>query len=244
MAERLSRQASLLVPPLTTDDNYLDLATLVARLQEISLMPLLVYHIDTTERPALSYLADQFHVMGNEGWGFAESDAQKRTVIKNAIELHRYKGTPWAIKTAISQFGFDTTVLDWFRYGGQPYYFRVEIDLYDQGWGQKDSDLVYGLIDQWKNIRSHLDNMAVYQTGFCQAKMASAGLMGEVISVWPSVNRQIEELTKGCLAAGSQLCEVIYLLPKTESSLEAAPYAVSFTAGTLWFEEVSIHPKA
>lgn len=40
---------------------------------------------------ALEMLGWQFHI---EGWELAQTDEEKRTLIKKAIELHRYKVHP------------------------------------------------------------------------------------------------------------------------------------------------------
>jgi hypothetical protein len=63
---------------------------------------LLVYIIDRVDASALDFLAWQFHL---EGYQFATTDAQKRAMIKKAIELHKYKGTPYALKNAAIMAG-------------------------------------------------------------------------------------------------------------------------------------------
>ncbi|EAB4400467.1 phage tail protein I [Salmonella enterica] len=95
-----------LVPPLARDERFRILAGLAARLQDIDLTPLLVYLVDLTEPTALPWLADQFAITGDNGWNLAESEDARRALIKNAIELHRYKGTPWSIRQVIRNLGF------------------------------------------------------------------------------------------------------------------------------------------
>ena len=53
----------------------------------------------------MPWLGEQFSLFG-DGWELAESDDVRRTLIKSAIELHRYKGTPWSIREIIRRFGF------------------------------------------------------------------------------------------------------------------------------------------
>lgn len=76
------------------------------RLEGIDLTPLLMYVVDTADVDALPYLAEQFHALGFEGWALAVTEADKRALIKKAIELHRHKGTPWAIRNAVRAVGF------------------------------------------------------------------------------------------------------------------------------------------
>ncbi|HIA1612215.1 TPA: phage tail protein I [Salmonella enterica] len=95
-----------LTPPLAKDARFRILAGLAARLQDIDLTPLLVYLVDLTEVTALPWLADQLAITGDNGWNLAESEDARRALIKNAIELHRYKGTPWSVRQVIRNLGF------------------------------------------------------------------------------------------------------------------------------------------
>lgn len=56
-----------------------------------------------TDPGVLAHLAWQWHVMGIEGWDFAPDVTARRALVAAAIELHRYKGTPWAVRTALSR---------------------------------------------------------------------------------------------------------------------------------------------
>jgi P2-related tail formation protein len=75
-------------------------------LGEIDLGELLVYIIDTVDASALPVLAEQFDVLGYKGFRLATTEADQREVLKRSIELHKYKGTEWAIKQALISIGF------------------------------------------------------------------------------------------------------------------------------------------
>lgn len=102
----------LLAPPLARDERMRALAAVVARLSEIDLSPLLVYLVDQVSGSALLHLAEQFHVLGHEGWNAATDDMTRRRLIKRAIELHRHKGTPWAVRWALESIGIDADLID------------------------------------------------------------------------------------------------------------------------------------
>ncbi|MEG2663573.1 MAG: phage tail protein I [Hafnia sp.] len=93
-------------PPLAGHDHLKLLALLSERLQGLDLTPLLIYLIDLTESSALPWLAEQFALTGDNGWSLAESEEAKRALIKSAIELHRFKGTPWSVRQVIRNLGF------------------------------------------------------------------------------------------------------------------------------------------
>lgn len=84
---------------------------LKAEVASLDLGSLLVYFIDTVDASAIPHLADQFDVLGWKGMKLAQTEADQRELIKRAIELHRYKGTEWAIKEALKSIGFDNVVL-------------------------------------------------------------------------------------------------------------------------------------
>ena len=91
-----------LIPPGIKDLNTETLNELIDRLGTLDLTPLLVYIIDHVDSSALPHLAWQFHI---EGWELAQTEQEKRNLIKRAIELHRYKGTLFGIKTACTLAG-------------------------------------------------------------------------------------------------------------------------------------------
>jgi phage tail P2-like protein len=100
----------------------------------------------------LDLLGWQFHI---EGYNKAENIQEKKSLIKNAIELHRYKGTPYAIKKVLQSLNLDAELQEWFNYGGQPYRFKILVKstIQDENTYKKVVDLV----NEYKNVRSWLD---------------------------------------------------------------------------------------
>lgn len=97
-----------LPPAIAGDPRFTALALLVqGELDRIrsEAVTLQIRVIDGVSDPGiLTHLAWQFHVMGVEGWDFVPDTIEaKRDLIRNAIELHRYKGTRWAVETALSR---------------------------------------------------------------------------------------------------------------------------------------------
>lgn len=164
------------------------------RLGSIDLTPLLIYMIDTVPASALPYLAEQFDVLGIKGWKYVSTEAEQRALIKKAIELHKYKGTPWSIKEAIKSVGVnECTIIE----GGitiihdSSYYYDSSITYDYTGWAvfrvliDFDSFAnanigplteLRDLILEYKNERSHLidisfkvtdeDNLPIDEDGY------------------------------------------------------------------------------
>jgi len=71
----------------------------------------LIYFIDKVSIDVLPILAEEFDVLGNKGWNFATTEDEQRELIKQAIMLHRYKGTPWAVEEAVKMGGITGATL-------------------------------------------------------------------------------------------------------------------------------------
>jgi len=69
----------------------------------------LPYLVDTVAPSVLPYLADQFDIDGLQGFGMAETEQQQRDIIKKSIALHKFIGTPWAIREACRTVGFPSS---------------------------------------------------------------------------------------------------------------------------------------
>lgn len=93
------------------------------RFNAIDLNPIFVYLIDTVPASALYALADQLGVLAYGGWKLATTEEQQRELIRTAIALQSYKGTPYGIKQSIKSVGFfDATITE----GGAVYYYNGE----------------------------------------------------------------------------------------------------------------------
>lgn len=62
--------------------------------------------VDLVAPEHLELLAESHSILGVDGYWLAESDSARRRLIKGAYELHRHKGTPWAIRDIIRRLGF------------------------------------------------------------------------------------------------------------------------------------------
>lgn len=101
-----------LPPALAGDERFAVLCELLDEtLEGLDLNALLVYLVDLVKPALLPNLADQFSLLDEAAWQLAESDEAKRNLVKNAAQLHRYKGTPWAVREVIRLLGFGEVTL-------------------------------------------------------------------------------------------------------------------------------------
>jgi len=155
------------------------------RLNDIPLSAVLVYIIDYVAADALPVLAEQFNVLGYKGYFLATTEAEKRAIIKSAIDLQRWKGTPWAIKEALRAFGYaDVTIEEGTgigikydgtythngsqTYGGSYHWANFDVIFnaadYPSGFTAADTEAIYQIINEYKNVRSNLRELRIEAT--------------------------------------------------------------------------------
>ncbi|EPG5002550.1 phage tail protein I [Klebsiella oxytoca] len=94
--------------------------------------------MDDHTEPLLTTLAWQLSMINEPAWGQAEDDDTKRQLLKGAIELHRHKGTPWAVREVMRILGYGEIGLIE-GIGG----------LFYDGTGKHDGVYVYGQENAW-----------------------------------------------------------------------------------------------
>lgn len=160
---------------------------LFSRFQGLDTDALLVYMIDNVASSALPHLAQQFNIMGNAGWLQCKTEEEKRELIKNAINLHKYKGTKFAVMKIFEMLNLQGDLTEWFEYGGEPYHFMVNIDFSNRGLDFELIDRFEDLINEYKNERSKLEVMKIFLSSFCSYyRYLLHSLTGEVLTVFPA----------------------------------------------------------
>ena len=158
-------EPSLLVPALQNDLNMRALETLSSRLSTLDLSPVVVYDFDHVPSQALTALAEQLNLLGDAGWDFAgfgpAPDAKKRALLKEAVALHRLKGTRYAVQRALDLMSVTSRITEWWEQApqGMPHTFLVDLLLTDAPEGQpvltpERADAVLRMVRFWKPARS------------------------------------------------------------------------------------------
>ena len=155
----------LLQPPLQGDERMEALARLIARLSFLPVETPIVDLFDVVDASALPVLGGQFHIRGDEGWNLAQTESARRALLKQAIELHRHKGTPWSVRHALETvLGCSTEVPEWFAYGGDAHFFRVLMDVTGAAFSEEMAIDSLRLIQEYKNVRSWLEYLRTHST--------------------------------------------------------------------------------
>lgn len=182
-----------LPPALAGDERF---ALLCELLQEtyagLGINEMLVYLVDQVKPAVLSHLAEQFSLQDEISWSLATSDTSRRRLLKRAIELHRYKGTPWSIKQALSRIGIERVALVEQPDGAHWAEFDADIGVVDRPLTEAIYPQITQLIDAYKPVRSRLRRLIVSVASRALLNVACATLAGDIVTVHPY---QLTEIT-------------------------------------------------
>lgn len=123
--------------------------------------------IDGLEEPMLSNLAYQLHLEAHEGWHLAHTLEQKRRLVKEAVPLHFRKGTRWSLERTFDLLDMRGLITEWWEAPDDPDLKPYEFDM-DMEVARSISEDFYqqliDLIDELKNLRSHLRRAKIFLT--------------------------------------------------------------------------------
>ncbi len=156
-------------------------ARLLARRPE-EIDSLLIYPaIDRLDEQLLDILAYDFKV---DWWDADYTADEKRRTLKDSWRVHKLLGTKAAVEMAISAIYPRTTVLEWWEYGGEPYHFRLDINITNDSIDSAKQRRVLERLNYYKSLRSHNDGV----TYFVEAQPAIAKAVPSVTGLEETVH--------------------------------------------------------
>ncbi len=176
------------------------------QVSEMTTNDLILSRIDTLSENILDSLAWQFHV---EAYSESLAISQKREFIKAAIKNHRYKGTPYAIKTTLAIIANDVKVEEWFKYQGKPYYFKLCLPRMLTS--KEEMARLLEACKQEKNVRSWLDGISTQTQKKHQIFMGMQKRIKKHISIYPADIQNAEGHSAFYYGVASALTEEIEL---------------------------------
>lgn len=136
---------------------------------------------------------------------------QKRRTVKAALQVRRLMGTAEAVKLQTDAIYPGAKISEWFEYGGEAGYFRVLIELPDEGITTEEHRRLIAGIQITKNLRSHLDVIDIRRE--TEGTVLVGGITGtsQVMEIWPELVTQVEvsgTVNTGGAATTGQLVEI------------------------------------
>lgn len=115
------------------------------------------YQIYQLPEKVLDILAADLHA---DWYDYDGSLEEKRRLIAKNVEIHRKMGTVSMLRTVIESIHGDSSIEEWFQYGGDPYFFRVAINITDS-MEQIDQRRIVDAIRTYKPVRAWLEDGAI-----------------------------------------------------------------------------------
>lgn len=141
----------------------------------------LIARIDELPEQLIDLLAWQWHV---DFYDYHLTLNIKRNLVKESLDWHRIKGTPAAIEKVVTTAFKSAVVREWYDYGAEPYYFKVEMIKE----GMPDLATLNSLIksiEAAKNVRSWLDEISFRREVDCTIFMSDVKNIFRSISIYP-----------------------------------------------------------
>lgn len=146
------------------------------RLEAIDLTPLLIYTITGAPASALPFLTWQFDI-SSPFWELLGAGETQTALVQNAIQMHRYHGTVYAIQTIMKTIGFPSVTIQEGQasWGGSQYpsnqgwaVFRVLAPAGGAAVNATTQMLAVAAIEFFKPARSVLDSLWFQQPAIAE----------------------------------------------------------------------------
>lgn len=170
--------------------------------------------ISELDEGLLDILARDFKV---DWWDNDYSLEEKRRTLLSSWQVHKLLGTKAAVELAASAVYPITTVQEWFEYGGEPYYFRLNVQLSEGVWDNGKHKRLMQRLQYYKNLRSWLEPV-VYLMPAAVLKNAQAFYFTSLLARFPLpgarpllsshellCNASIANLDRICVGIGASL---------------------------------------
>ena len=175
--------------PLSSTQLERAIEAAMAEKTEIPLRTL--FNPDTCPAHLLPWLAWTWSV---DRWDTRWTEAVKRSAIRSAFYVHAHKGTIGALRRVVEPLGYLIEVLEWWetKPEGVPGTFALKVGLLDTGITEEAYLELERLIDDAKPVSRHMTGLAISLETQGAINIGVAVYEGDVIDVYPPVQRDIE----------------------------------------------------
>lgn len=86
----------------------------------------------------------------------------KRSMVENSVKVHKYLGTPYAVKKVLSEVFEMVEITEWFEKNplGQPFTFSLSLDASNDDLMRELQQEILKRLLFYKNLRSHLEGVS------------------------------------------------------------------------------------
>lgn len=175
------------------------------------------------EESLLDLLAWQFHV---DDYDIAKNYFEKLAMVKASIQIHRKKGTKWAVKRAVEAAIADTElkIKEWFEpdYQGnkQPYHFKAELLVLGEKLLSDHILRAKRIIETTKSLRSHCDGVTIAIGSYGENKYGFCPAMANTVTISPELVTDLAaEINRSQQVQAMHTESIMSILPSPESEI-------------------------
>lgn len=147
-----------LLPYSMQDESNLALEACINQAFSIDMTVFLTCIAENLSDSILYEKANQFHVLGAEGWNDCKTREDKINLVKNAIKMHRFKGTISSVKSILND---EFEYLPWHQYSGIPNHFKIRMNVETPVSNETKLKFVK-TIQEYKRLSSKMDEFEIY----------------------------------------------------------------------------------
>lgn len=183
--------------PLNATPQERAVAATASRVSDVPMLARESWDPDTCPAQLLPWLAWARSV---DKWDTNWTEQQKRDAIKASVYVHRHKGTPSAMQSALDALGYDLDLVEWHQLTpkGDPYTFGMVIDVMETGVpSEAVFDQLTDVANAAKNVRSHLKFINMKGTVAGDFYVGGVVFCGEIVSIGSGEQGDIDQIVMG-----------------------------------------------
>ena len=176
-----------LLPKNLQDESFLALEECIKMSLDIDIKRFMTSVVDYLPDAVIDELAEQFSIKDEGYFSSGEVDRlreEKIALIKNAVRLHKIKGSVGAIEDVSHLYSGEAEYIPWYKYNGISHHFMLDKFYYDTGVDiLSDYEKIKTQLENTKQLRAKLDGINFYTGIKKDTYISGAVIAGEIITV-------------------------------------------------------------
>lgn len=173
-----------LLPIILRDKHNLALEKCIKTALDIDVSRLLLSPIENVEENILPYLAEEAHVLGDEGWDLTTKKEDKQNLIKNTFIQHAKKGTLSNLIDVLNQLETDSEIKEFWEYGGRVGHFSITFLLIkDRSLTEDLQNKIENIVNIYKPATRILDYINFYINSQCEIYISANTQILEIVTI-------------------------------------------------------------
>ena len=168
----------------------------------------------------------------------------KRKILKSNVKIHKKLGTKYAVEKALKDVYSEAEVKEWFDYGGQPYCFKITVNVGNTGINENTAKEIEEKMKFYKNLRSHCDGIFYYMNASRANVTAAARMLyGGSIRVKPLLETDISTTANVQVINKLDFGGTLKIKPLLASEIKADTAKAQTLAGISEINEMKVKAK-